>query len=114
MLAMRDRVDVAEDGKKAVEKYISAPDEYRLILMDVQMPELDGIAAARAIRQWESDNDQAAVDGMPSRRHVCIVAVTAGAVNNRKIEYIEAGMDDLLFKPIQGKTLLEKIDGWLG
>ena len=108
------RVDVAEDGKKAVEKYISAPDEYNLILMDVQMPELDGIAAARAIRQWEANGDPAVVRSGSPARHVCIVAVTAGAVNSQKAECVEAGMDDLLFKPIQGKILLEKIDGWLG
>ena len=103
------RVDVVEDGKKAVEKYISAPDDYNLILMDVQMPELDGIAAARAIRQWEADNGPTAPGSGSLNRHVCIVAVTAGAVNSPRSEYVKAGMDDLLFKPIQGKTLLEKI-----
>ncbi len=108
------KVDVVEDGRIAVDKYIARPDEYSLILMDIQMPELDGIAAAKAIRQWEADqyaNNPGAGD---SPRHVCIVAVTAGAVSYEKAQYIQIGMDDLLLKPIQGKTLLTKIEKWLG
>ncbi|MEW6077744.1 MAG: response regulator [Thermodesulfobacteriota bacterium] len=106
-------VTVAEDGRQAVERYTSAPDEYRLILMDVQMPELDGIAAAREIRQWESGQDlEKSNPGMMSR-HVCIIAVTAGAVDQDKSRYVQVGMDDILFKPIQADALLNLIRKWL-
>jgi CheY-like chemotaxis protein len=107
------QVTVAEDGRKAVDKYIAAPDDYSMILMDVQMPELDGIAAAGVIRQWEADQDRMAAVPGKKPRHVCIVAVTAGAVDQEKSRYVQAGMDDLLFKPIQGEMLLGMIGKWL-
>jgi len=106
------QVDLAENGEKAVNKYLSAPDDYDLVLMDVQMPVLDGIAAAESMRQWEADQSQADANAAP--RHVCIVAVTAGAVNQEKGKYIQVGIDDLLFKPIQRETLLKMIEKWLG
>jgi CheY-like chemotaxis protein len=106
-------VTVAEDGRKAVERYITAPDDFRLILMDVQMPELDGIAAAGEIRKWESERNGKETRPGQDARHVCIVAVTAGAVDNEKSRYVQAGMDDILFKPIQGDALLEVIEKWL-
>jgi len=108
------QVDLAENGEKAVSKYLSAPDDYDLVLMDVQMPVMDGIAAAEAIRQWETDQNQ--TDAVPNAvpRHVCIVAVTAGAVNQEKSKYVQVGIDDLLFKPIQRETLLGMIEKWLG
>jgi len=106
-------VEVAEDGEKAVDRYVSAPDHYSLILMDVQMPKMDGIAASRTIRQWEADRGRVAADpGIMSRR-VCIVAVTAGALDYEKDRYLQAGMDDLLFKPIQGEALLGMVAKWL-
>ncbi len=108
------QVVLAVDGKKAVEKYLAAPDAFDLVLMDVQMPELDGFTAARMIRRWEADHQGTASVAGSVPRHVCIVAVTAGAVNNEKDKYFQAGIDDLLYKPIQRETLLNMIEKWLG
>ena len=107
------RVTIVGDGKSAVEHYQAAPDDYLLILMDVQMPELDGIAATTAIRQWEAAQGGPAAAPGTAPRHVCIIAVTAGAVNYEKSQLSRAGMDDLLFKPIQREALLKLIEKWL-
>lgn len=108
------RVTIVEDGEAAVEQYISAPDDYNLILMDIQMPKLDGVAATRAIRQWETDQVMKKDASEPEPRRVCIIAITAGAVYHEESDYFQAGMDDLLLKPVRSEVLLTMIDRWLG
>ena len=79
----------AEDGKKAVELYRSGnPD---LVIMDVQMPKMDGLDATRAIRELERET------GI----HIPIVALTASAMKEEREKCIAAGMDDVLTKPIE-------------
>lgn len=107
------RITVVEDGQAAVERYTSAPDLYSLILMDIQMPKLDGISAARMIRQWEADRVESASIAENIPRRVCIIAVTAGAVYHERDDYCRAGMDDLLLKPVRGEALLTMIEAWL-
>ena len=98
-------VDSAPDGKVAVEKMQAAlPEEYALILMDIQMPVMDGREATRAIRSLEN----------PSLANIPIVALSANAYDSDKRESIAAGMDAHLTKPLDVNELvntLEQIDG---
>src|SRR5690606_21466663 len=88
------RIDVAENGKIAVER--ASKQTYDLILMDVQMPEMDGYDATRAIRALDGD-----------RGHVPILGVTANVMRTELERCTEAGMDGHVTKPFQREELLE-------
>ena len=90
-------VEVVNDGEAAVAAYLASPDRYHLILMDCQMPRLDGFAATRRIRSWESGHD----GGL----HVHVIAMTANAMAGDREICIEAGMDDYLSKPVSIQAL---------
>ena len=83
--------DTASNGKEAVEKFVDAPSEYDLILMDVQMPEMNGYEATRAIR----------ASGNPFAKAVPIIAMTANAFVDDVRDAIESGMDAHIAKPVQ-------------
>jgi PAS domain S-box-containing protein len=87
-------VDIAEDGVRAVELALRNP--YDCILMDVHMPNMDGLAAARSIREWEQ-GEQSAGRTRPRRR---IVALTASVMPEDRAAAVAAGMDGFLTKPI--------------
>lgn len=93
------QVDLAEDGEKAVEMAASTP--YDLILMDIQMPKLDGIAATRMIRQ------------LPGRNNTPILAMTANAFENDRQKCIASGMNDFIPKPVDPDVLFVKLLRWL-
>ncbi len=95
------RVDVAPDGKAAVKAWETG--RYDLILMDCQMPVLDGYEATREIRSLE----------LTSKR-TPIVALTAHAMKGADIQCAAAGMDDYLTKPINREKLQSCLDRWLG
>jgi len=95
-------IDIVGDGRQAVDAWKVGG--YDLILMDIQMPVMDGIDAAREIRQLE------AADG---RRRTPIVALTANALTFQVDEYLAAGMDDHVAKPIEIAKLYEAISGAL-
>ncbi len=103
-------VELAEDGRTVVEQYTTSPDDYCLILMDVQMPEMDGITAAQSIREWENSErgKTAAVS-----RHIPIIAVTAGVVEYELKKFLDLGMDDFLSKPIRRELLFQTIQKWI-
>lgn len=107
MLALLERLglvaDVALDGAQAVE--LTANGLYSLVLMDWQMPVLDGLAATARIRQREQARGS---DRLP------IVAVTAHAVAGTRQRCLEAGMDDVLNKPITLTTLAAVLSRWIG
>ena len=86
------RVTVAENGKLGVEAAFN--DEYDLILMDMVMPEMDGLTATREIRRREQESATV-------KRHVPIIAITANAMKGDREKCIEAGMDDYFTKPIK-------------
>jgi len=89
-------VEVAENGNQAVAALRRA--DYDVVLMDVQMPELDGVQATQRIRALP-----------PPKCSVPIIALTAHAMSGAKEQYLQAGMDDYLSKPIQARLLLEKL-----
>jgi two-component system, sensor histidine kinase len=85
------KCDIAQNGLEAVEMF--KKNKYDLILMDMQMPELDGIGSARRIREYEKES------GIKDPVH--IVAVTANAYSEDKLKCFEAGMDDFITKPFK-------------
>ncbi len=93
----------AEDGQQALES-IKKGDPADLILMDVQMPVMDGYLATQRIRQWELENGQA-------RRS--IIALTGNAFAEDKQQCLAAGMDDFLAKPIAFADLMALLARWL-
>jgi two-component system, sensor histidine kinase and response regulator len=94
--------DLAVNGLEAVEALSRIP--YDLVLMDCQMPEMDGFEATRRIRD--------AASGVINPR-VPIIAMTANAMQGDQKHCMEAGMDDYLAKPVQPKRLSEVLDRWL-
>jgi signal transduction histidine kinase len=96
-------VDVAEDGAQAVERFTAGL--YDIVLMDVQMPVLDGNAATRAIRAWERDH---------GRPPTPILALTANAFADDVKESLAAGCNAHLSKPISKAGLLAAIAGYVG
>ena len=92
------RVTVANNGAEAVA--LSANEAFDLILMDVQMPELDGLDATKVIRQRE----------LSSGGHLPIIAMTAHAMKGDRELCLEAGMDDYLMKPIRAEELFQTLE----
>ena len=107
-LAMLDelglRADVAWDGQSAVQAVSEA--RFDVVFMDCQMPEMDGFAATRAIREVEAHGEE----GVP---RLPIVAVTANAVAGDRERCLAAGMDDYLSKPFTQAQLEDVLRRWL-
>ncbi len=89
------KVEVVENGLQAVEK-VKAND-YDLVLMDLEMPEMDGIEATRKIRQYEKSEQERGID----RKQLKIVALTAHSTVEDKNKCLDAGMDDYISKPFR-------------
>lgn len=94
-------VDIANDGLAAI-KCVEAID-YDAVMMDVQMPVMDGIEATKAIRTQAST---------ATKRAVPIIAMTANAMSGDRETYLAAGMNDYISKPIQSARLLAVIEHW--
>jgi CheY-like chemotaxis protein len=93
------KVEVAVNGIEAVEKYSAAPENFDLIFMDVQMPEMDGVAASQSLRQKGFDK-------------VPIVAMTANAMKGDREKCLAAGMNDYMTKPIKREKVFEMVEKW--
>ena len=91
-------LDEAENGQVAVDKLLSG--HYDLVLMDIQMPVMDGFSAVRRIRQWEQEN---------GARRTPIIALTASAFDETVRKAVEAGCDSHLGKPLKRSTLMRVI-----
>jgi len=103
-------VETANNGKEAVEKYTAAADNYDLIFMDVQMPEMDGMEATGAIRDWENKLKS---QGSKRSKRVPIIAMTANALKGDREKCLEAGMDDYIAKPIKREIVFEMVEKWV-
>jgi len=107
-------VDIANNGIEAFNKFTKNPEAYNLILMDVQMPEMDGIEASMAIRHWENKkNESSYKNGNKQEYNVPIIAVTANALEGDKGKCLNAGMNDYLTKPIKREAIFEVIEKWI-
>jgi CheY-like chemotaxis protein len=95
-------VTVANDGREAVDAWKAAP--FDLVLMDVQMPEMDGFEAVAAIRALEAEG---------GRERTPIIALTAHAMSGDRERCLTAGMDGYLTKPVKLAELVEAIEGVL-
>ncbi len=103
-------VDLAENGARAVELFRRK--RYDIVLMDVQMPEVDGLDATRQIREYEKE---LAINVPPDEAafiHVPILALTAHASGVAAEKCLAAGMDDFLSKPLRRRALLQKVAQW--
>ena len=92
-------IDIAENGRIAVDKVTSNPDGYDVIIMDVHMPEMDGYEATRAIRSL----------GVGNSAEIPIIAMSANAFTEDIEKCIESGMNDHLAKPIDVDDVIRKI-----
>jgi CheY-like chemotaxis protein len=104
LMKLNVEVDSVENGEEALAAIMRGmrPD---LVLMDVQMPVMDGLEATKRIRHWEDETQQT-----PQR----IIALTAGAFEDDRQQCIACGMDDFLAKPINMKDLASILAKWTG
>jgi len=119
------RADAVTNGREVIETLEQVP--YDLILMDVHMPEMDGLEAARRIRERERSlagghlslegeaevgpGDQCPMTGDSVRPpHIPIIALTAGAMEKDRQECLAAGMDDYVVKPLRPQEIIEAVE----
>ena len=92
-------VEMANNGKETVDKLKT--NFYDMILMDIQMPVMDGIEATKTIREWEQRTGSEPIP---------IIALTAHAMKGDKERFLEAGMNTYISKPIKQAQLMEVIE----
>ena len=96
--------EVVDNGQSALDHYINSDLQYDIVLMDCEMPVLDGYAAASKIRDYEDQHSQP---------HTPIIALTAHVLPEHKINSKRSGMNDHLSKPVDISTLKEKLITYL-
>ncbi|WP_051434511.1 ATP-binding protein [Desulfonatronum lacustre] len=125
--------DIVSNGREALHALQTIP--YDLVLMDVQMPEMDGLAATREIRRLENDagilecwdagieilstdtgTSASIYSKIPASQHsrIPIIAMTAGVLPRDREQCFEAGMDDFVAKPVNPEELARVLGRWLG
>ncbi|MFH1491439.1 MAG: response regulator [Pseudomonadota bacterium] len=103
-------VDLAENGEQAVFK--AGRNHYDLILMDLNMPVMDGYEATKAIRAQEAEHAAAAPGKGTLSERVPIIAMTGDGPEAVREKCLETGMDDCIGKPVRGKVLLDLAGKW--
>jgi signal transduction histidine kinase/CheY-like chemotaxis protein len=102
-------IDCAANGAEAVSMFQENPGKYGAILMDIQMPEMDGLEATRRIREWEQERSL-----LPeSPKAIPIIAMTANVFKEDIERCLDAGMNDHLGKPIEIEEVLRKLKMYL-
>ena len=94
------KLDIVDNGKQALDR-LSVPHNYALVLMDMQMPEMDGITATKEIRKLWPESD------------IPIIALTANAMKGDKQHCLDAGMNDFVSKPIDRDQLFATLCRWV-
>lgn len=102
--AMGCEVEIASDGREGVERF--QKDRFDAILMDCQMPEMDGYEATRAIREVESGWNG-------TRPRTPIIALTANALEEDRRKCLDSGMDDFVSKPFRKEIMAQVLQHWL-
>ncbi|NPV62127.1 MAG: PAS domain-containing protein [Methanotrichaceae archaeon] len=97
------QVDIVANGQESIDALELIP--YDLVLMDCQMPEMDGFEATRSIRREDS---------VVLNRHIPIIAMTAATMSGDREKCLRAGMNDFIAKPVRQKELEEMLALWLG
>lgn len=95
--------EVANNGEEAINR-LKQPHEFNLVLMDCQMPVMDGYVATQVLREYEEEN---------SLPHLPVIAMTANAMEGDKDKCLSVGMDDYVAKPVNQNALKETISKWL-
>jgi PAS domain S-box-containing protein len=93
-------VSIANNGKEAVDMFSSEPDKYDIIIMDIQMPELNGLDSTKLLREKGFED-------------IPIIAMTANALKGDREKCFEAGMNDYISKPIKREVVFEMIRKWV-
>ena len=102
------QVSAVRNGLEAVELY--QKEKFDLILMDINMPKMDGVEATKRIRKIETDKSQT----QPSKKYYTpIFALTASILDDEKKKYFESKMDEVVAKPVNFKILFDKINDYL-
>jgi two-component system, sensor histidine kinase and response regulator len=94
------QVEVANNGREAINRFFESPDQFDMILMDVQMPEMDGLRATKSIRSR-------------GFLKIPIVAMTANAMSGDRDKCIEAGMNDYIAKPVRRENVYDMVRKWV-
>ena len=95
--------EVATNGREAFDRLRRPDHGFHLVLMDCQMPEMDGFQATAAVRSWEQEHGG----------HLPIIAMTAQALKGDRERCIAAGMDDYITKPVRLDDLRQALARWL-
>ena len=100
--ALGYELGIARDGTEAV-LAMKAENDYQVVIMDCQMPLMDGYEASRSIR---------AIEAQAGRPRIPIIAVTAHELRDERDKVLDAGMDDYLTKPVNSEALREQLEKW--
>ncbi len=103
------QVTIAQNGLEALEQFANHRNTFDIILMDIQMPKMDGITATREIRKLENSRQKKPTDQPP----IPIIAVTANAMKEDRNKCLEIGMNDYIAKPIKREMVFEVIERWV-